>query len=457
MTSPATAATIQDTTGLAGLGAAEQARLVRAGEASAREVLDDTLARIDRLDPLLNAFRVVRAERARTEAEAAPPGPLAGVPVAIKDDTDVAGELTCYGTAASDREAGADHPVVARLRAAGAVIVGKTHVPEVDAWGFTESLAFGATRNPWDTGRTCGGSSGGSAVAAATGMCGVAHGTDGTGSLRNPAAWCGILGFKPGRGLLPGSAAISGWHGMVVNGAMGRTAADVAAFLEAAAGAGFVEAAASPPPRLRIALTLKPPPGMGGSLDEPREAAVHRAAEVLRGLGHTVVERDPELPRTTGLAIDAKYFHGIAEDVRHLPHPDRLERRTRRVGRLGRALSPILARADAIAAEAAAGLDRVHQEADVLLFPGSVQGPWPVGRFRDSGALVTGYLDTSRVAFQPLWNLVGRPAAMVPWGLDEHGLPVAVQLGARAGDERLLLSLVAELQEAEPPPVWPPA
>src|SRR3954454_2673606 len=310
---------------LATLGAAEQARLVREREASPAEVLQDTLSRIERLDPVLNAFRAVRAERAREEAEGDLQGPLAGVPVAIKDDTDVAGELTCYGTAASERRAGADHPVVARLRAAGAIIVGKTHVPEVDAWGFTESMAFGATRNPWDTGRTPGGSSGGSAVAAATGMCGVAHGTDGTGSLRNPAAWCGVLGFKPGAGTVPGPGALSGWHGMVVNGPIAKDAASAAAFLDAVVGPGFSDAVAQPPERLRIAVTTTPPPGRGGSLDEPREAAVHEAAAALRTAGHTVIERDPDLPRSTALAIDAKYFHGIAEDVASIPHPDRLE------------------------------------------------------------------------------------------------------------------------------------
>jgi amidase len=162
--------------GLLLAGAAEQARRVRDGETSARELVAATLEQIARLDPRLNAFRVVRADQALSEAESPNPGPLAGVPVAIKDDTDVAGELTCYGTAAQERVAEHDAPVVARLREAGAVIIGKTHVPELDSWGFTESMTFGATRNPWDPSRSAGGSSGGSGVAAATGMCGVAHG-----------------------------------------------------------------------------------------------------------------------------------------------------------------------------------------------------------------------------------------------------------------------------------------
>ncbi len=423
-------------------GAAEQARRVDAGEVTPAEVVSASLARIRQLDHRLNAFRTVRAEAALAEAEDPPAGPLRGVPVAIKDDTDVAGELTCYGTA-SERRAEADAPVVARLRAAGAIVIGKTNVPELDSWGFTESMTFGATRNPWDLSRTPGGSSGGSAVAVATGMCGVAHGTDGTGSLRNPAAWCGVLGFKPGRGVVPGPAALSGWHGMVVNGPIARRAVDAAAFMDAVAEGPFEP---TPPGGLRIAMTLKPPPGMGGKLDEERHRAVCQAADALRSLGHSIEERDPPLPRSVSLAIDARYFGGIADDVSLLPHSERLESRTRSVARLGRTLSPALKIADRIEDDASRALDEALDGCDLMLFPGSVQGPHPIGRFNDRGAIVTGYLDTSAVAFQPLWNLVGRPAAMVPWDLDGEGLPTAVQFGGRAGAERLLLSLIAQLE-----------
>jgi amidase len=439
-------------------GAREQARLVREHEISARELVEAALAQIADLDPYLNAFRVVRTEQALAEAEESLDGPLAGVPLAVKDDTDVAGELTCYGTCAQERRADQDAPVVERLRGAGAIIVGKTHVPELDSWGFTESMTFGITRNPWDPTRTPGGSSGGSAVAVSTGMVGVAHGTDGTGSLRNPAGWCGIVGFKPSAGLIPGPAALSGWHGMVVNGPMGRSVRDVGAFLDAAVRPGYLEAASRPPRRLRIAMTLKPPPGLGGRLDEDRRRAVHEAADLLRDLGHEVIERDPELPRLTGLAIDARYYGGIADDVAMLDHPERLEARTRSVARLGRALSPTLRIAPRIASACASALDEVHEQHDLLLFPGPMQGPEPVGRYHDRGAVVTGYLDTARVAFQPLWNLVGRPAAMLPWDLDSHGLPTAVQLGARAGQEELLLALAGEIEQARRWTDWrPPA
>jgi amidase len=278
-------------------------------------------------------------------------------------------------------------------------------------------------------------------------MCGVAHGTDGTGSLRNPPAWLGVIGFKPGRGLIPGPAALTGWHGMVVNGPIARRAADVGAFLDATAAPGHLDAATTEPPRLRIGLTTRPPPGMGGKLENTRREAVHEAAEVLRSLGHEVLERDPELPRATGLAISTRYYGGIAEDIRQLPHPERLEARTRSVGRLGRALTPLLGVASRIERAAAAALDEVHRECDLLLFPGSIQPPEPIGRFHDRGALITAYTDTAQVAFQPLWNLVGRPAVMVPWGRDGNGLPVAVQFGGRPGSEKLLLSLVGQLEE----------
>jgi amidase len=243
---------------------------------------------------------------------------------------------------------------------------------------------------------------------------------------------------------------------MVVNGPMGRHVADVGAFLDAASDPGHLEAASHPPSGLRIGLTFKQPPGMGGQLDEYRERAVHEAAELMRSLGHEVVERDPQLPKLTALGIDARYFGGIADDVAAMDHPERLESRTRSVARLGRALAPALRLAPRIARAAAAALDEVHEDCDLLLFPGSVEGPEPIGRYHDRGALVTGYLDTARVAFQPLWNLVGRPATMLPWDRDKDGLPTAIQLGAPPRGERLLLSLAGQIEEARRWPEWRP-
>src|SRR3954453_7306269 len=204
-------------------GAAQQARLIAAGEVSAREVVGAVLRRIERLDPPRNARRVVLAERvlgedhqADARGRAGEERPLLGVPVAIKDDTDVAGVPTARGTAASDlTPRPGDAESVRRLRAAGAVIVGKTNVPELMMWPWTEGVSFGAARNPWAPDRTPGGSSGGSGAAVAAGLCGVALGTDGAGSIRVPAAYCGVFGIKPQRGRVPLAAGTaSGWHGM---------------------------------------------------------------------------------------------------------------------------------------------------------------------------------------------------------------------------------------------------
>src|SRR3954463_8015217 len=211
-----------DPTDLAFSGAAEQARLIASGDVSAREVVEGALRRIERIDPALNAFRVVLGERALAEPEradtrrrAGEARPLLGVPVAIKDDTDVAGVPTARGTAASDlTPRPADAEAVRRLRAAGAGIVGKTNVPELMMWPWSEGVSFGAVRNPWALDRTPGGSSGGSGAAVAAGLCGVALGTDGAGSIRIPAAYCGLFGIKPQHGRVPLAPRNSdGWDG----------------------------------------------------------------------------------------------------------------------------------------------------------------------------------------------------------------------------------------------------
>src|SRR4051812_39130099 len=192
-------------------GIARQAELVRSGTVTARELVELSLERIARLDPTLNAFRAVRAERALAEAAAAQArlregrtAPLLGVPMAVKDNMDVAGELTTHGTGVVGEPAAADCEVVRRLRAAGAIVVGQTNMPELALWPqLTESQTWGATRNPWDPQRSTGGSSGGSAAAVAAGMVAGALGSDGGGSIRVPSAACGLFGLKPQRGRIP--------------------------------------------------------------------------------------------------------------------------------------------------------------------------------------------------------------------------------------------------------------
>src|SRR3954447_21774840 len=252
-----------DATTLAYAGAAEQARLIRDGEESSREVVEATLARIDQLDPVLNAYRVVLAERALVEADQADARrragnerPLLGVPVAIKDDVDVAGEPTAWGTAAHGGPVAQDSEVVRRLRAAGAIVLGKTLVPEMTMLPATDTTTFGSTRNPWDLGRTPGGSSGGSAAARAAGLAGVALGSDGAGSIRTPSAWTGLFGLKPTRDRVPVAPHDDAWQGLSVNGPLARRVADAALFLDATVdGGGFAQAAAREPRPLRVALS----------------------------------------------------------------------------------------------------------------------------------------------------------------------------------------------------------
>ena len=234
-----------DAADLAFAGLAKQAALVRAGEVSSRELVELYLDRIARIDPQLNSYSVVLAERALIEADqadsrhaAGDDRPLLGVPVAIKDNVDVAGTVTTGGTAAHGPPASEDAELVRRLRAAGCVILGKTTLPELAIMGTTEGPAFGVTRNPWDTDRTPGGSSGGSAAAG--------HATDGAGSIRIPAACCGLFGLKPQRGRVPLAPDDEDhWNGLSVAGAVTHTVLDNALFLDAVAGplAGAVFAA----------------------------------------------------------------------------------------------------------------------------------------------------------------------------------------------------------------------
>src|SRR3954453_10194733 len=248
---------------LAFAGLARHAELIAAGAVSSRALTELFLGRIERLDPVLNAFRVVLRERALQEADAADARraegrPLNGVPIAIKDDVHVAGVSTAYGCDADPQPQPADSEVVARLRAAGAVILGKTHVPEMMATPFTESPTFGVTRNPWAPHRTSGGSSGGSATAVAAGLASAALGSDGAGSIRIPAACCGLFGLKPQRGRIPTAPVVEPHRGLSVYGPLTRTVADAARFLDAVSdGPRFADVAA--PGRLRLAVSTRVP------------------------------------------------------------------------------------------------------------------------------------------------------------------------------------------------------
>jgi amidase len=460
-----------DSSDLAYAGIARQAELIAGGEVSSRELVDLYLERIARLDPSLNAFRVVFEERARLEADQADARrgagggrPLLGVPIAVKDDVDVAGELTSYGTNAVEAPVAADAEVVRRLRDAGAVIIGKTNVPELTIWPFTETATFGATRNPWDRQRAPGGSSGGSAAAVAAGLVGAALGSDGAGSIRIPAAWCGLFGLKPQRGRVSMAPRARGWYGLSVNGVLTRRVADTALFHDVASGAiavdhdrapapsvPFSQSAAERPGRLRIAYSKRIPPGTISKLDGDTERALEQTVELLRSLGHEVSERDPDYGLGAIPALLARYLRGIHDDAHALAHPERLERRSRGMAAIGGLIPPALvARVMAGEAQLSARLNIVLEDHDVLLTPATAKPPPRIGQFEGRGAVWTLNAVAGMVPYNGVWNATGQPAASVPAGFGADGLPRAVQIVARPNDEATLLSLAAQIEAERP-------
>jgi amidase len=448
-----------DATDLCFAGAAEQARLIAAGEVSSRELVEAVLARIERLDPTLNAFRVVFAERALTEADqadarrgAGATRPLLGVPVAIKDDADVAGEITAYGSLAHGDAVARDGEVVRALREGGAIVVGKTHVPELMMFPYTESLGYGATRNPWSLDHSPGGSSGGTGAAVAAGLVGVGLGSDGGGSVRIPSAFCGLFGIKPQRDRISLGPKREHWHGLSVFGPLARRVADAALFLDVASGGGgFAEAAAREQGRLRVAVSTKLPPGVIARLGGEQRAAVEATGDLLRTLGHEVAEREIDYGPVAWQDLVARYLRGIHDDGVAMAHPERLEPRTRAMVRLGGLVPPaVVAKARAAEPSIAARVNAIFDHADVALLPGPAGPPFRVGQFHGRGALWTLNAIAARVPYYGIFNVTGQPAASVPAGFDAAGLPLAVQLVGRPADEATLLSLAAQIEGARP-------
>ncbi|MGV0835890.1 amidase [Mycolicibacterium thermoresistibile] len=445
-------------------GAAEQARRLAAGTVTAPVLLDGYLQRIARLDPQLRSYRVVCVESARREADTAQQRldagerlPLLGVPIAIKDDVDVAGQSTTYGSSAHGPPAAQDAEVVRRLRAAGAVIIGKTAVPEMMIWPFTETVTYGATRNPWHLDYAPGGSSGGSGAAVAAGLAAMALGSDGMGSIRIPATWNGLFGIKPQRDRVPLAPHDEAWCGLSVNGPIARTVEDAALFLDVTTTApappgGFVAAAAAEPQRLRIAVSTRVPPPLLARIGPAQRAAVDQAGALLRELGHDVVYRDPDYPPAAVYANALpRYFRGVYDDVQTLPRPDRLEARTRAFARIGGLVSN--RRLDRIRANQAALAQRIQSifdDVDVVITPGTAQSPSRIGAYHRRGAVSTLALVAARVPFQAMWNVTGQPAAVVPWGRDDHGIPTSIQLVGRPFDEATLLALAARIEAVRP-------
>lgn len=436
-----------------GRTAAEIAAAVREKRVTPREVVAQHLARIEALDGRVGAFREVRAESALAEADEVAGRadvaelPLAGVPVAVKDNLAVRGESTRHGSAATpDTVAEADHVTVARLRAAGAVVVGLTNVPELCVFGTTDGV-HGTARNPWDTSRTAGGSSGGGAAAVAAGLVPLALGNDGMGSLRIPAANCGLVGLKPGFGVVPAGIGNGDWFGMSENGPLTTTVEDARLMFQVLAGREVAQRPESARRSLGIALSVRSPL-VGVTVTRPYADAARRAADLLAGAGHRVRPADPPYPLWLGTTSLAHWTAGTAVDAEGLD-PKLLARRTRVHAAVGRRFVKGVRGGDR-RERLRRRLEPFFAEHDVLLTPALARrGPAAVN-WHERGWLRNLLVNTGYSPLTPPWNLTGRPALSVPFGTLPSGAPCAVQLVGRPGSELELLEVAGRLEELNP-------
>jgi len=455
--------------------ALEQAAMVRAGDVTPTELVDCYLARIERLNPALNAYVTVAADVAREQARAAEAAlrdpsspqhdaPFLGVPISIKDLHDTAGIRTTHGTAAwHDRVPTVDDEVVARCRAGGFTFLGKTIVPEFGPLNISEPPAYPPGRNPWDPERSCGGSSGGAAAAVVAGLCAVSHGSDGGGSIRNPSAWCGAVGFKAQRGRV--SAAPHSQQFFSINGPIARGVADAAALLDVMAGPSTGDAWWAPPferplvdevgastAPMRVA--FHPHPGVErDACAAANRGAAEDVAKLLEALGHDVDEVAPPGYREDLLVQSSTIFaaqHAAAADQVPYPALETLDPWMRTLVEMGRLVSAVdFVKAfddlQALSRRTVAFFD----DYDLFVSP-TVAGPPPVvGSMKDAG--IERIMEFwALTPFTALWNTTGQPAASVPVAVDDAGLPVGVQLVGRPADEAMVVSVAAMLEAERP-------
>ncbi|MFD7682501.1 amidase [Streptomyces sp. NPDC060187] len=433
-----------------GRTATEIAAAVREQRVTPREVVAEHLARIERFDGRVGAFRTVRAEAALAEADELLSRdlgqlPLAGVPVAVKDNLAVRGEANRNGSAATpDTPAGEDHVTVARLRAAGAVVVGLTNVPELCVFGTTEGV-HGTARNPWDLSRTAGGSSGGSAAAVAAGMVPVALGNDGMGSLRIPAANCGLVALKPGHGVVPAGIGHGDWFGMSENGPLATTVED--ARLMFAVLAGTEQQPPAEPVTRGIAVSVRSPLA-GVRVTRPYTTAARQAAALLSEAGHRVRPANPPYPVWLSTTSLAHWTAGTAVDAEDLD-PRRLARRTRVHAAVGRRFVTGV-RTGVRREQLRARLAPFFAEHDVLLTPALARRSPSSVAWHERGWLRNILANTAYSPMTPPWNLTGWPAMAVPFGTLPNGAPCAVQLVGRPGSEAALLDVAGQLEVLNP-------
>ncbi len=442
--------------------ATELAAMLRAREISARELLDAHLDRIDRLDPSVNAVVTLDAEGARAAAAAADAalaageevGPLHGLPVAHKDTHVTGGMRTTWGSPLhADTVPVHDELVVARVKAAGAIRIGKTNVPEFAAGSHTFNTLFGATHNPYRHGLSAGGSSGGGAAALAAGFVPLADGSDMGGSLRNPAAFCNVVGLRPTPGRVPTWPAPMAWSQLSVQGPMGRTVADVALQLSVLAGsdprvpialsddpAGF----AAPLPDSLAGLRVAWAPDLGGqvTVDPAITSVLAPAVGVFESLGATVEDACPDLSGADEVfgTLRAWLFEATYGEISRRS-PEKLKESIRWNAELGAKLTgPDLARAEQLHTKLYARMVAFFQRYDVLLAPTTQVLPFPVEieyPTEIAGVHQDNYLEWMRSC--TVVSATGCPALSVPGGFTDDGLPVGLQIiGAPRADRRVL-------------------
>lgn len=454
----------------------ELAGLVRGGEVTATQLVDACLERIEAVDGEVNAFTHVDAQGARAAAEQVQPGderPFAGVPIAIKDGAAVAGlPISAGSDLLGDYVAAHDSFVVRRIRQAGFVIVGKTNLPEFGILPVTEPRRFGPTRNPWQLERTPGGSSGGAAAAVAAGMVPLAHGSDGGGSIRIPAACCGLVGLKATRGRISRGPDF-GEDYLVQDGVLTRTVAETAELLDVLAGPEPGDASWAPPPsepfalaaarergKLRIGVEVAAP--IEAEVDPMAEHAVREAAELLASLGHEVEEiQAPWRGRDLLQVFTTVFSSHIALNMflaslaaEREPSPETVEPLSLEMwqhvrGRGGLDYLTAKLQLEALTRE----LVSVWEGGvDVLLTPALAQRPVPIGQIDASSDQPWDDFVRSGefTPFTALFNVTGQPAISIPLFHGDDGLPLAVQLAGPPAGEAALLALAAQLEDARP-------
>ena len=458
------------------LDATAQAELVRTKQISPIELLEAAIARIERLNPQINAVVTPMFDEARRVASAPlPDGPFKGVPFLLKDSgTTYAGVRQTRGSAAlSGNVSPIDFELTRRHKAAGLVICGKANLPEFGLIPTTEPRLFGATRNPWDTGRSTGGSSGGSAAAVAAGMVPMAHGSDGGGSIRIPASCCGVFGLKPTRGRTTmGPVFGDALNGLTNEHGLTRSVRDSAALLDATAGPmpgdpytappperPFVEEIGRAPGSLRIAFTTRT------HTDSPLHAdciaAVKDAAALCEEIGHHVEEAEPDFDaQQIQDAFSAVWFAGCAASIEGLrlamgadPREEGFEPMTWAMAEMGRNVSAAQYLLSIAALQTAARVaGAFHERYDLWLTSTVAEPPLPLGSFDPTpGDPLAGFKRAIQfVPYTAIQNATGQPAISVPLYWNAGGLPVGVHFAARYGEEATLFRLAAQLEEARP-------